>query len=169
MNPSNQNTFPVIQTERLVLRQLEPTDANQIFALRSSPEVNKYLGRKPSENLEEAGKFIEAVNQNVQNQSAYYWGITLKDSDSICGTICLFNFSDDKHKAEIGYELLPPSQGQGIMQEALTAVLQFAFSKLKLEQVEAFTHLENLGSTQLLDKAGFKRTEIVDDHFGVFV
>lgn len=104
--------FPVLKTERLTLRQLVSSDDNEIFALRSNDNVNKYLDRKPSKSLKEARTFIKTINENIERNDSIYWAITLNGTDKLIGTICLFDFSDDNLNAEIGYELLPHFQGK---------------------------------------------------------
>jgi ribosomal-protein-alanine N-acetyltransferase len=108
-----------LKTERLTLRQLRSSDDKEIFALRSNDNVNKYLDRKPSKSIDDAKNFIQTINENIQRNDSIYWAITLNGTDKLIGTICLFDFSEDNSKAEIGYELLPDFQGKGIMQEAL--------------------------------------------------
>src|SRR5215204_5425622 len=99
--------FPVLKTERLTLRQLVSSDDNEIFALRSDDNVNKYLGRKRSKSIDDAKTFIRTINKNIQSNESVYWAITLNGTDKLIGTVCLFDFSNDNSKAEIGYELLP--------------------------------------------------------------
>jgi ribosomal-protein-alanine N-acetyltransferase len=145
--------FPVIKTERLTLRQLSVNDDKEIFALRSDKQVNKYLDREPSNSIED-----ETVRQNV----GIYWAITLTDKDNLIGTICLFNFSNENDRAEIGYELLPAFQRQGIMQEAISKVIAFGIDVLGLKSIEAYTHLENESSSKLLEKFNFRKQENID-------
>ena len=66
------------------------------------------------------------------------------------GNICLWNLSEDCKTAELGYDLIPEYQGEGIMDEAVKAVLHFGFNQLKLELVEAFTSKQNESSKKLL-------------------
>ena len=157
------NTFPTLTTERLTLRQLSETDAPEIFLLRSDPTVNKYLGRQPSKTPEEALSFIKNVNKNVGNNAGCYWAITFTGSAKLVGTICLFDISDELKKCEIGYELLPDHQGQGIMQEALEKIIEFVFQTLGLDIIEAFTHNDNESSSGLLQKFNFKKISNIDD------
>ena len=147
--------FPILKTDRLILRQLVNSDANEIFALRSDDTVNRYLDRKPSQSIEGAKSFIQAISENVKKNDSIYWVISL--SDKLIGTICLFDFADDNIKAEIGYELLPGYQGKGFMQEAVSAVLEFGFQHMGLNSIEAYTHSKNQNSTTLLEKFSFKK------------
>ena len=157
MGNRNFKPFPVLKTERLTLRQLLSSDANEIFALRSDPNVNKYLDREPGKSIDDAKTFIQIINENIQRNDSIYWAITLSDTDKLIGTICLFNFSDDNEMAEIGYELLPGYQGLGIMQEATSKVIDFGIQHIGLNSIKAYTHSENQRSTRLLEKFNFKK------------
>ncbi len=168
MTEKNFTTFPVLTTERLTLRQLISSDDKEIFALRSDDNVNKYLDRKPSKSIDDAKNFIHTINENNQRKDSLYWAITLNGTDKLIGTICLFDFSNDNLKAEIGYELLPNFQGKGIMQEATSKVIDFGIQHIGLNSIEAYTHSENQSSTRLLKKLNFKRHNAGDDHFMIF-
>ena len=84
-----------------------------------------------------------------------YWAITLNDTKKLVGTVCLFSFSDENDKCEIGYELLPNFQGQGIMKEAVEKVIEYAFNIIKVQRIEAFFHRDNQPSIKLLEKCSF--------------
>lgn len=162
--------FPVLKTERLTLRQLSANDDQEIFALRSDKQVNKYLDREPSNTIEDARKFIHKIAEFVRQNEGIYWAITLTALDKLVGTICLFNLSNENDQAEIGYELLPAFQGQGIMQEATSKVIAFGFDVIGLKAIEAYTHLENENSSKLLEKFNFKKQENIDNNSnGMFV
>ncbi|RAK65154.1 GNAT family N-acetyltransferase [Hymenobacter edaphi] len=160
--------FPVLTTARLTLRQLRSNDDYEIFALRSNDNINKYLDRQPSKSIEDARKFIQAITANTQSNTSVYWGIALSDTDKLVGAVCLFNFSENHSKAEIGYELAPDFQGKGLMQEALAAVIQFGFYQIGLHAIEAHTHLENQPSTGILKKLNFKTDGTVDNNLVLF-
>ena len=168
MAERNFNPFPVLKTERLTLRQLVSSDANEIFALRSNDNVNKYLNRKSAKSIDDAKTFIETINKNIQRNDSIYWAITLTGTNKLIGTICLFNLSDDNLKAEIGYELLLDFQGKGIMQEAISKVIDFGIRHIGLNSIEAYTHSENQNSTRLLEKFNFKKNGAGEGNFMMF-
>jgi [ribosomal protein S5]-alanine N-acetyltransferase len=168
MEDRNFKPFPVLKTERLTLRQLVNSDANEIFALRSDGNVNKYLDRKPSKSIDDAKTFIQTINENIQRNDSIYWAITLNGADKLIGTICLFDFSDDNLKAEIGYELLPGFQGKGIMREATSKVIDFGSQHIGLNSIEAYTHFENQSSTRLLEKFNFKKYGVDGNNLMIF-
>ena len=169
MRDRNFKPFPVLKTERLTLRQLASSDDNEIFALRSNENVNKYLDRKPSKSIDDAKTFIQTINKNIQKNDSIYWAITLNDTYKLIGIICLFDFSDDNLKAEIGYELLPEFQGKGIMQEATSKVIDFGIQQIGLNLINAYTHSENQSSTRLLEKFNFKKNSSSEEKVMMFI
>ena len=152
------SNFPTLTTKRLILRQLLESDKQEIFLLRSDKLINKYLDRKPSETVIDALNFIKSI----KNNELLYWAIAQTPNEKLIGTICLFDFSDELNKCEIGYELLTDYQGQGIMSEAVTKIIDFAVHTIGLKTIDAFTHIDNLRSTKLLQKFNFEKTEFID-------
>ena len=150
--------FPILKTERLTLRQLTVNDEKEIFNLRSDVEINKYLDRQVSNTIDDARNFINKVNENINKNDSLYWAITLSDRNILVGTICLFDFSNDNYKCEIGYELLTNFQGQGIMREAVEKVIDYALNTIKVKRIEAFLHRDNQRSIKLLEKFSFKNS-----------
>jgi len=144
---------PTLVTKRLTLRPLSVNDATEILLLRSDREINKFLDRKPSKTVEDALHFIKMI---LENRETFYWAITKTGEEKLIGTICLFDFSNDKDKCEIGYELRTEFQGQGIMLEATKNVIQYAMETLGVKSIDAFTHKDNQSSTSLLQKLNFK-------------
>ena len=148
--------FPILTTERLNLRRPAITDEQEIFILRSDSEINKYLDRQASNTLEDARDFINKVNENTNKNNSIYWAITLSNTNKLVGTVCLYGFSAENDKCEMGYELLTNFQGQGIMKEAVEKVIDYAFNTIKLQKIEAFSHRDNMRSIKLLEKCSFK-------------
>jgi len=151
----NSNIFPTLITARLLLRQLKTIDDQAIFRIRSSEIVYKYIAKQTQKKIEEAQAFITKTNKGIADGEIFYWGIVMKETDELVGTICLWNFSKDKLIAEVGYELLPVFYKKGIMNEAISKVIEFGFEVLNLKTIEAFTHKENEDSKALLVKHKF--------------
>ncbi|SCZ82110.1 GNAT family N-acetyltransferase [Acidaminobacter hydrogenoformans] len=149
------STFPILETERLLLRAMTPSDVPALFELRTDPLVNRYIDRLPTALPEDALRFIEKIGTGIHENLWIYWAITEKGDDRLIGTICLWNFVPTDHKAELGYELRTASQGKGFMSEAVAAVLSYGFEILGLEAVEAGVHPMNAPSVKVLKRAGF--------------
>ena len=154
--------FPILTTERLTLRQLVITDEHEIFRLRSDSEINKYLDREISKTIDDARNFINKVNENINKNDSLYWAITFSDKNILVGTICLFGFSDENDKCEMGYELLTNFQGQGIMKEAAEKVIDYAFNTINVQRIDAFFHKDNQASIKLLEKLSFRNSNKTD-------
>ena len=158
--------FPILSTERLILRRLSDEDKNDIFLLRTDAEINKYLDRPRPTDISEVMDFIKKINSGIDNNEALYWAICLKEIPKLIGTICLWNFSADGQTAEIGYELKSEFQGQGIMHEAIDCIIRFGFDKISLKRIDAFTQQENTKSIGLLKRCNFllESEKIDEDH-----
>ncbi|MBX7175757.1 MAG: GNAT family N-acetyltransferase [Saprospiraceae bacterium] len=133
------------------------TDRKEIFMLRSDPEINQYLGRSLCTSIGDAEAFIQKIISS--NLVSYYWVITHPPSDTLVGTICLFDVNNNKGSCEIGFELIPGFQGKGIMTEALKAVIDFAFQHLGISSITAAVHQDNHRSRSLLDRFEFSPTQ----------
>ncbi|WP_372745975.1 GNAT family N-acetyltransferase [Lutibacter sp.] len=151
--------FPELESDRLVLRRIDISDSDVILFLRSDKTVTKYIKRPENrkiKNVADALNFINQLKKNLEINKSIAWGIALKKSPAIIGTICLWNFSIDNSIAEVGYDLDPKYHGNGFMDESLKAIINFGFNKLKLCKIEAFTHYENEKSIKLLMRNGFQ-------------
>ena len=162
MNDIQFSPFPNISTMRLTLRKMNDDDKKAIFALRSDKNVSEFIDRPIADSIDDAWEYIEMINAGIEQNKWILWGITFKDSSELIGTICLWNFSKEQSKGEVGYELLPIYQGKGIMQEALRAVIEFGFEDLKLQIIEGIVDEKNKKSIQLLEKHQFFKNELKD-------
>jgi ribosomal-protein-alanine N-acetyltransferase len=153
----NFTPFPDLSTPRLLLRQLDPRDENEIFTLRSDERVNLHLDRPKATSIKDARDFIEKITAGIRKNESMFWAISSREDPRLLGTICLWNINEKERKAEIGYELLPDHQRKGIMQEALSAVLAYSFGVLQLNTIEAWTTLRNHASVRILENNYFKR------------
>ncbi|HEX7902586.1 MAG TPA: GNAT family N-acetyltransferase [Chitinophagaceae bacterium] len=149
--------FPRLTTERMILRQLEATDAAEIYLLRSDEKVNQFIERPRANSIEDALNFIHNIRTGISNKEWFFWAIVPKGEKKLCGTICLWNLDKKNNKVEIGFELLPAFHCKGIMHEAVAATIDFAFSVMKVNTIEAFTHQQNLASLKVLVKHNFTR------------
>jgi [ribosomal protein S5]-alanine N-acetyltransferase len=155
--------FTNLNTGRLLLRELHPEDAEEIFRLRTDDSVNEFLGRPRAVTIDDARDFIQKILTNAKNNKGVMWVITLPGDTKLAGTVVFWNIEPEKAKAEIGYELLPEHQGKGIMTEALKKVIDFGFKELQFKTICAETHPKNQSSIKLLKKLGFAKSGKSDD------
>jgi len=152
-----------LETERLLLKEIDESNVEDILQIRSNRIINQFVKRIPPKNNYDALDFILTIKERTRNDETFYWGISLKEQRNLIGTICLWNFSEDRKTAEVGYELLPDYHKKGIMSEALTAVLSFSFNELNLKEILAMTNKFNENSKGLLLKHNFVLEERRED------
>lgn len=155
--------FPEISTKRLLLRSLNLSDDNEIHFLRSDSEVNKYIDRPLSKSIDDAREFITKINSGVEENKWIFWAITMKNEEKLIGTICLWNFSDDRLTAEVGFELLPEYQSKGFIGEALKNIINYGFNKLNLDKIEGYTNQKNTPSIKVMEKYNFSFDKSIDE------
>jgi ribosomal-protein-alanine N-acetyltransferase len=109
--------------------------------------------------IEDARDFITKINEIILTSTGIMWGISLKETPSLIGTIGLWNINVEKESAEIGYELLTPYQGKGIMQEALPCIIHYGFQQMGLQSIMAELSPDNIRSVNLLNKCRFVKNE----------
>lgn len=151
----NFTPFPVIETERLILRRITNDDANEIFELRSNPETMKYIPRPLVKTTEDALEHVAMIEEKIVTNVGINWGITLKGNSKVLGIIGYYRIQPENYRAEIGYMLLPDFHGKGIISEALKRLIAYGFDDLKLHSIEAVIDPENAASEKVLQKCGF--------------
>jgi [ribosomal protein S5]-alanine N-acetyltransferase len=143
----------ILTTKRLILRPFKLSDAADEFEFASLQEVGFNAGFKPHEHIEETEKVI--ANFIAQDE---VWAIELKDNGKVIGSIGLHpdSLRQDLNTKEIGYVLSPHYQKQGLMHEAIAAVLEFGFKKLNLSLIGANHFSFNESSKRVILRSGFK-------------
>jgi ribosomal-protein-alanine N-acetyltransferase len=147
--------FPSLTTKRLHLRQIQPSDAQALFAIFSDPQVMQFYGHELYQSLAEAQEFIALTQSRYDQRQALRWGITFHGEEKLLGTCSFHRFGPDFRRVETGYDLDRSFWGKGIMTEAMTAVLTYGFSDLNLHRIEAVIDIANDRSKALLLKLGF--------------
>lgn len=154
------------ETERLILREILPTDINGMFELHSNPEVNRYLGNKIVTSKEETMSLINFVRQQYIDLGIGRWAIIDKKTNHFIGWTGLEFVSEQinnhRNYYDLGYRLIRRYWGQGIATEAAFASLEYAFDKLNTDQVFARADSENVGSNNVLKKVGLNFIETFD-------
>jgi len=161
----NFGDFPLLTTERLVLRHITTDDAHALLYIRSDEKVMEYIDSKRLGTIEETLELIKLIDDTFEQNNGITWGITLKDNDVITGTIGFWRIEKQHHRAEIGYLLHHDYWAKGIMTEAANAVLQFGFNELNLHSIEGNVNPSNADSIKLLERLGFVREAYFKENF----
>lgn len=150
--------FPALETERLTLRRMTMDD--DVFYLKnfSDSTTVDLTGFEPPKDLKTAREELrEYCIDNFANNTGIRWGVTVKGSPDLIGTLGFYKWDKRNHSVEIGYDLLPEHRQKGIMTEAMTAMLDFLFGTMGLNRVYALIDPRNLASANLLLGLGFIR------------
>jgi ribosomal-protein-alanine N-acetyltransferase len=147
--------FPTLTTNRLLLRQIRATDGKALFATFSDEEAMKFYGHEPHRSINDSQEWIKRIQTGYDRRESIHWSITLHGKDHLIGSCSFHRFDSGFHWAETGYELNRAFWRQGIMFEAMSAILTYGFTELGLHRVEAVIDIANEPSKSLLLKLGF--------------
>lgn len=154
----NFSPFPEITTERILLSSIEKDDAPELLLLRSSEKVMEYIDKEKLKTLEETETLIKRVNEDAANNDGITWKISVKENPGkLIGTIGFWRIIKTHYRAEVGYMLHPDFWKNGLMKEALQAVIDFGFNTIHLHSIEAHINPGNAASAGLLEKLNFVR------------
>ena len=161
------DVFPVLTTDRLVLRATSPDDVEGVFAMESDPVAMRYWSRPPMQDIAEARASVERAMTFFRERVGLRWSITRAGEDRLIGHVSVFDFHEPSDRADIGYGLARPHWGQGFMHEALIAVVDYAFGPMGLRRLEADVHPGNLASLRAVERLGFMREGLLLERWQV--
>jgi ribosomal-protein-alanine N-acetyltransferase len=146
--------YPILETDRLILRKLTLGDAEAVFAYASDPEVTRYVAWDTHRSLEDSKAFLKHTIRKNKRGDEPDWGIVYKGDQRFVGTCGFAGWEAGHARAEIGYVIRREYWGQGLMPEAVRAVVSFGFENMDLNRLEARSIAENAASTRVMEKAG---------------
>ena len=153
--------FPILKTERLLLREWDVDDAKDFFEMYSLEEVVRYTPITAFTTLEQAAAKAASFRDWFRvKQASVVWAVVLKDTGKIIGECSLHSFSPENQRAEVGYAFSPLVWGKGIASESIRKIVDYGFTDFSLFQInrlEAHTDPRNTPSAKLLEKLGFTK------------
>jgi ribosomal-protein-alanine N-acetyltransferase len=155
------------ETERLILREILPTDVDGLFELDSDPEVHRYLGNNPVTGKDQIVAVIGLIRQQYIDHGIGRWAILDKRSNEFIGWAGLKWVTEVtngyKDYYDLGYRLIRKYWGRGIATEAAFAALAYAFNDLNAQEVYATADVGNIGSNKILQKTGLSLLDTFED------
>lgn len=148
-----------IETERLLLRELLPTDDAGMFELDSNPEVHIYLGNNPVKSIEESREAIANIRQQYLENGIGRWAVILKETGEFIGWSGLKlekNVNGHDTFYDLGYRFIQKHWGKGYAFETAKAFVDFGFNEMNLAIINAYADFDNLGSRKVLEKVGMQ-------------
>lgn len=149
--------FPVLETNRLILSQIEKGDAHDILKFLSDNEVMKHYGTEPFQTIDEALSAISRYESMFTKKEGIRWGITLKGENKVIGSFAFHDMVHEHYRTQIAFVLSKNYWGQGIAQEALKASIKYGFQSMDIHRIEALIEPPNVASLKLVERLGFLR------------
>ncbi len=162
----------ILETERLLLRPLELSDSEAMFIMDNNPNVHKYLWQKPTQTIEETIAIIEYVQSQYKKNNIGRFATILKETGEFIGWTGIKYIDDhiengNSNFFDYGYRLHEPHWGKGYATEATKAWLDYGYNQMKIEIMNAYTHVNNGASNHILLKAGMTLVENYTNNDGI--
>ncbi|MBC6112383.1 GNAT family N-acetyltransferase [Pedobacter fastidiosus] len=154
------------ETERLILRELLPIDAEGMFELDSDPDVHLYLGNNPIKSIEQSKSDIEFIREQYKRLGIGRWAVIEKETGDFVGWsgLKLITKLTNNHVNyyDLGYRFIKRFWGKGYATETAQASIDYGFNELNLDYIIGIADVDNLGSIHVLEKVGLKKIELFD-------
>jgi [ribosomal protein S5]-alanine N-acetyltransferase len=148
--------FPVLESERILLRRLSIDDLDDVFEYGSDPGVTPFVIFETHKTKDDSLFFIKFASDEFEKRKSIIWAIELKAENKMIGTIDLRNYNSVHQCGEIGYVIGREYWSKGLVTEAMKAVIHYGFDELQLNRIEAHCEHENTGSWRVMEKCGMK-------------
>ncbi|GAB6876810.1 GNAT family N-acetyltransferase [Thermaerobacter litoralis] len=148
--------LPVLETPRLILRPLTLDDVDDVYAYASDPEVARYTTWEAHRSLEDSRTFVEAVVRAYRDDRNAPWAMVLRETGRVIGTVDFVAWAPQHARAELGYAMGRAYWGRGLMTEAVRTLIDYGFSRMGLNRIEARCIPENRASARVMEKAGMR-------------
>lgn len=146
----------ILETERLLLRELTVTDAPFIVELLNTPSFLRFIGDRGVRTTEDAVRYIQDGPVSSYKQNGFgLWLVVLKEKGILVGMCGLIRRAALEN-VDIGFALLPAYEGKGIGYEAAAATLRYGLQDLDLQKIVAIVDPANVASVGLLRKLGMQ-------------
>ncbi len=146
---------PTLETDRLRLRPFDDSDASALFSLHSIARVMRYWDAPPWRETSRAAQFIATCRQIAESGTGTRLAVERRADGSFIGWSALTRWNPEYRSASMGYCFDDATWGRGYATEAGRALLQWGFSTLALNRVQAETDTRNVASARVLEKLGF--------------
>jgi ribosomal-protein-alanine N-acetyltransferase len=147
-------TFPVLQSSRLSLIEINSQHLDDLFEILSDPMVRRHIDATPNRNKIETMQKILNYDRLFIKSLGIQWGITFHNATELLGSIG-YTKQSEKNVIKLRFALKQKHWNQGIMTEALECVMTYVAAKKGIHKVTAYVFSENLASQKVLLKNGF--------------
>lgn len=146
-----------LETERLILRKFEITDAKDVFEnYASSDEVTRYTTWETHSNTGVTTEYLQNLIESYKDGKTFNWAIELKSNHKVIGQIGASNLDENASKIRVGYCIGEKWWNCGIVTEALLEVIKFLFEEVGVNRIEAYHNAQNIASGKVMKKCGMQ-------------
>lgn len=156
--------FPVLETERLLLRPITIEDKEALFEIFTDEEIMIYYGMYPLKNMEGVIKLIHSFSNSFENDRSIRWAIELKETQTLIGTCGFHSFNKHHRRAEVGYEIHKNHWKKGYVTEAVSRIMSYGIEEMSFNRIEALIYPQNLASQRSLEKLGFRKEGLLHEY-----
>ena len=149
------------------MRWASEDDVDALYEVFSDPRVMRYWSSGPLPNREAAAAMQRDIAEGNRQDTMWKWGLALRETNKLIGTVTLFHLNLSNGRAEIGYAMGSAYWGNGYMNEALTGLIIHAFDVLNLRRLEADVDPRNTPSVRTLERLGFQREGFLRERWHV--
>ncbi|MDO4867755.1 MAG: GNAT family N-acetyltransferase [Clostridia bacterium] len=149
--------MPDLNTPRLCLRKLTMHDAPDIYHYSRDTEVARHVLWEAHRSISDSRAYLRYMLRRYRNHEPASWGIEYRQTGEIIGTIGFMWMQADNSAAEVGYSLSRDYWNQGLMTEALQAVIAHGFGTMNLNRIEAQHETTNPASGAVMRKCGMQK------------
>jgi len=153
--------FSELESDRLIFREVNPEDVEEIFKIYSDPEVARYDWFTPINTKDDALSIINHYKNEFKNKEEITWGVARKNDNKIIGYCNLGSFDDASIRSEIGYGFNREEWNKGYATETIKALVKFGFEVMNFNRIEATVTFGNEASVKALKKANFVQEGIL--------
>jgi len=149
-----------LETQRLVLRKFKVEDAEEVFKnWTNDDEVAKFVRWSTHKSVEDTKQWLSEEEKNYANNNYYTWGIELKETGELIGSMSAIYRKEEDNRYEIGYGIGKKYWNKGYTTEALKCVMNYLINEIEIKRFSCRHAKQNPASGEVMKKVGFKHVK----------
>ena len=161
MNEEIFTIFPKLETERIILREVNEEDLDLVFSFNADPDALRYVAREYYTHKNEAVDKLKSLQAGYHEKTGIIWTFVLKRSGESLGYGGFFEISENRDNTEVGYGILKKYWGNGYVSEVVKELTRFGFDDMDIQRIFGRVDPENIPSARILEKLGYRNEGII--------
>ena len=152
-----------INTQRLILREIEEKDLYDVYEYASDESVARYMPWEAHKSIEDSRNFIDNEIEKYKKNNSLNYAIVLKETNKMIGTAGCFEYKEGDKFAQVGYVINKKYWGNGLVPEAMRAIIEYLFREKDVHRIYAKHYVGNEKSGRVMQKLGMKYEGTMED------